>query len=277
MSLEDWWRLARGEHALITLVAVVVGGLLATKSFSPQLLLAAIGPALITLASFIINDYFDLVSDREMKRTDRPLVMKKIKFSDALYAAIILFVAGVAATIPFGVNAFLIALVYAAFAFLYSYRLKRMPLIGNLFVASSMAVPFLYGNVAANVPLQYLVIVFALIAFVVGIGREFFLTTRDVAGDKKLGSKTLPMIIGAKTTLLLASVLFFAGVLLSFLPAMRGVGVAYIFLVGICDLLLLKCVVVGMRNPSREGFNKIRKLSLIAMILGVLGFASLAV
>ena len=197
MALSDWWRLARGEHALITFVAVVVGGLLATRSFSAQLLFAAIGPALITLASFIINDYFDLVSDREMKRKERPLVSGKIKFSHALYASLTLFVLGVAATIPFGATAFLIALVYAVLAFLYSFKLKRMPLVGNLFVATSMAIPFIYGNVAAGVALRYIVAVFALIAFVVGVGREFFLTTRDVKGDRKLGSKTLPMVIGS--------------------------------------------------------------------------------
>ena len=66
------------------------------------------------------------------------------------------------------------------------------------------------------------------------------------------------------------------GVLLSILPVLRGVGVAYIVLVGACDLLLLQCVLIGMRNPSREEFNKIRRYSLVAMILGVLGFASLA-
>src|SRR3989338_3417223 len=93
-SLKNWWALCRGEHAILTLIAVAIGALISTKSPSISLLVIGVGPALITLASFVINDLLDMPTDKANKRTDRPLVSGKVSKNSALMATVVLYIAG---------------------------------------------------------------------------------------------------------------------------------------------------------------------------------------
>jgi geranylgeranylglycerol-phosphate geranylgeranyltransferase len=287
-KIMDWWSLARAEHAVMVAFGVLVGELLLLKTFGlytavENLLVPIAGPVLITLATFIFNDYSDYESDKALKRMDRPLVSKRIRRSSALLASVLLFPIGVLASSYAGETCFEIALAFAFFGWLYSAVLKKLPLLGNLFVAGTMAVPFVYGNYAiANSPV-FNSLVIAGIAFSAGLGRELFQTLRDVKGDRRIGAWTLPMVLGAKNTVRLSALFMDAAIALSVIALYFQSPMAPVKLI-LFGLLLLAsdasfaAVVSKILKSQNQGVLKeCRNLSLQALALGLAAFLVLSV
>jgi geranylgeranylglycerol-phosphate geranylgeranyltransferase len=282
VSFKAWLRLARIEHAFIAAFAVVAAQAFVTKRFDAAFLFPAIAPFLITAASFVLNDYYDFKSDKALRRKDRPLVNGAISRKHALYAAGALYALGIAFAALLPLLAFAIAFVYAAASVAYSSWLKRLPFVGNVFIASSMAVSFIYGGFAVSVSpngaLNYLIVLFALMSFFMGLGREFLITLRDVVGDKKIGARTLPMLIGAKRTVIAANALIYLGVVLSFIPffALPSLFLPYAALIVVADALLVATVLKTSLSHEKESLRFARNASLAAMLIGTLAFATLA-
>jgi len=273
-------RLTRIEHAFMLSLAAVIGEVIAgldVLSSLPLVLLTIIPPFFIEIASFAVNDYFDLESDRLNKRKDRPLVSGEIKPAVALYVSVIATVVGVSASWFINLECFLIALVFALLAWLYNYKLKDLPLLGNLYIGLTMAIPFVYGNLAVAPQVNGAVWVLGAIAFVTGVGREIMITTRDIKGDKEgRGSTTLPMVIGVKPAIYISSSLFTLAVCMSALPFMYFGNyvnnLAYVIPILFTDFVLLYVAVGIMRDHGQKFLKKSRKLTLIALGLGLVGF-----
>jgi 4-hydroxybenzoate polyprenyltransferase len=273
--MKEWIKLARAEHGLLTAIAVIIGEIIAAKGFCSGFIYPAIGPALITLAAFVTNDYFDYETDKANKRRDRPLVSGKIKKKDALAAAVFFYCAGLLATM-FHPIAFLIALIYAVFSVAYTPLLKKKPLVGNVYIASTMAIPFIYGNVVVSGILAQEIVLLSSIAFLSGVGREFLNTLRDVKGDKKIGAMTLPMFVGAKATVLLASLLILAAVFLSFIPLQEKIVYSYLIPVIVADALFVYAVLIALLRQDVASLKKCRNLTLMALFFGLVAFLALA-
>ncbi|MFH0835291.1 MAG: UbiA family prenyltransferase [Candidatus Micrarchaeota archaeon] len=297
-----WLRLARAEHSAIVLVAVMVAEAIASKRIDASLILPAIGPAVLTAGVFSLGDWFGWKTDKANKRKDRPIVSGEIKRKDALTFAAVLYVIGLALSFAFAPQAFWFVLAYALLSVTYDPILKKVPFVGNLFVASTMAASFVYGGlvmaavpIATTVPMQppeYSFVpgglvfsleaipatlwILAAMAFCAGVGRELLITLRDIKGDRKIGAKTLPMILGAKRTVMLASAFIYAAIAISALPIIYGVGIAYIALVTFADLLFLFAIFKAVLFPNAETLRDVRNLTLWAMMAGTLAFATLA-
>ncbi|PIT85901.1 hypothetical protein COU36_00675 [Candidatus Micrarchaeota archaeon CG10_big_fil_rev_8_21_14_0_10_59_7] len=270
-----WWRLARAEHSLIVLVAIMVAEAIASKRIDVSLLPPAIGPAVLTAGVFALGDWFGWKTDKANRRKDRPIVAGEIRRKDALLFAAALYVAGLALSFVFAPQAFWFVLAYAALSITYDPLLKKIPFVGNLFVASTMAASFVYGGLVAGGVTETLWILAAM-AFCAGVGRELLITLRDVKGDKKIGARTLPMILGAKRTVMLASAFIYAAIAISALPIIYGVGTAYIALVAFADLLFLFAIFKAVLFPNPETLRDVRNITLWAMMAGTLAFATLA-
>lgn len=283
-KIEAWLRLARIEHSFITFTAVVLGQAVAIGAtrfltILPTAVFSAIGPALITAAAFILNDWAGYESDRKNGRKDRPLVAGVIDRKSALYASIVLFLAGLLLVIPLANTLlFLIAAIYVLLSIAYDPLLKKLPLVGNVFIAASMAIPFVYGNfVVLPDSLDLRVVLLVLIAVFAGIGRELIITLRDVKGDRAIGAKTLPMILGPRRTAMAATYFIVVAVGISFIPAQTwGKSFLYVPAVLVADALFLKTVVEIMHNQKQETLAKARNRTLLAMAIGTLAFAGLA-
>ncbi|MFH1107248.1 MAG: UbiA family prenyltransferase [Candidatus Micrarchaeota archaeon] len=283
MAFSDWLRLARIEHSFMVAIAVVAAEAVAAKSaglpFDPlsvRALFPALGPFLITAAAFVLNDWFGVKTDKANRRKDRPLVSGKILRTDALKAAVFLYALGLLLAFYAGAAAFAIALAYAALSLAYDPFLKKMPLAGNVFIASSMAISFLYGNFAVVPQVTEFVWLFVGISFFAGVGRELLITLRDVKGDRKIRATTLPMLIGPRATAALSISLFAWAMVLSWVPLYRGAGAAYLLCVLLNNALVLTVMFAVSRSTSPAVLKKARDLTLAALVLGILAFASLA-
>ncbi len=276
--LKNWWRLTRAEHAFLTAFAVVMAEAIAAKSFTPAFLIPAIAPFFIVLASFALNDYLGFQSDEANKRFDRPLVSGAIKRVHALYSAMLFYVLGLASLILVNKTAFAIGFAFAVLSLFYDSYLKRVPLLGNAFIASSMSIAFVYGNAAladSLSNLNFFVLAFALMAFASGLGRELLITLRDVKGDRKAGMLTLPMLLGRRKTVIFASTLIYFAVAVSFLPLLVVFFIPYVVLVILADVFWLVVTKIMILEKDARVFKRVRNYSLYALGLGLLAFASL--
>lgn len=280
MSIDACWKLVRLEHSFMLAIAVVVGEVITLHAL-PQynlLLLSILPPMLVGAASFAINDYFDLKSDSINRRMDRPLVSGEITPRNALLLSLLLFTLGTAISIFIkNFNCFLLTLSFSILACLYSFTLKDIAVIGNIYIALTMAVPFVYGSMAVADYTPAAVILLSSIAFLSGLAREITGTVRDIRGDRAgRGSKTLPMLIGARNSLLLSSIFYMVSIALSILPYLyidpyKG-NQFYLVPVLINDVLLAYIALHSLGKPSKQFMKASRNLSLAAMFIALLGF-----
>lgn len=234
-----WLRLVRIQHALLSALGVAVGLLIAQKSMWQQAVGGAVGtncvgagncaaglfpapmiwllallvPVLINIGAFALNDYFDIQADKANKRMERPLVNGELKPSVAIWTAAVGLFLGVLAGFAINANVGIVALLFALLAIVYNYKLKEWPLIGNFYIALSMAIAFPFGALAAGMNWNAMPAATILLfwgALMAGSGREIVKSAQDMEGDKKArGAKTLPLIIGERASLRVAAICYF--------------------------------------------------------------------
>lgn len=272
-------RLTRFEHAIMLAIAVLIGEIIAfgaLPSFSWLLLSSLLVPVLSEMGSFALNDYLDVETDRINKRTDRPLITKEISLQFALYFSLLSICLSVLLSYLINFYAFGIALVFNLLAIFYNYKLKDLPILGNVYIALSMAIPFLFGSAVLLDSLDFSSVIFALflISFVAGLAREIVKSIQDMEGDKKARkSKTLPILIGERNSRIIAAILYLLFVPFAFAPFYFGLKQSPIALgvVGIADLGILYLACTLFLSGEQKVLKKARNLSLICLFIGLVG------
>ena len=270
-------RLTRIEHSIMLAVAVVAAELITGAGRLPPsviLVLSMLAPIFASMSAFAINDYLDIEADRANKKP-RPLVTKELKPVTALYTTGITAIAALALSAFINIECFAITLLFSTVSLLYSYGLKRLPLVGNAYVALAMAIPFLFGNYATSPQLSPAIVVVFSMAFMSGLAREIHGTIRDYNGDVKARhANTLPVAIGKPASALLALFLYIAAIAasawlyISFAPFSGNA--AYALLIGICDLAFAYVGIGFVMVPKQKFYDSTRNVSLGAMALAIL-------
>ncbi|PJA38569.1 hypothetical protein CO180_03220, partial [candidate division WWE3 bacterium CG_4_9_14_3_um_filter_41_6] len=117
--------------------------------------LALIAFCFIASASYIINDIFDLESDRK-----HPLKKSRPLASGAISISLGFFIAGVLAVLGFGIGYYvgfeflLVLFAYAVLTNSYSYALKHIELIDILVVSMGFVLRAIAGGVAIGVTIS---------------------------------------------------------------------------------------------------------------------------
>jgi geranylgeranylglycerol-phosphate geranylgeranyltransferase len=270
MNLKAVLRLTRIEHSIMLVIAVLAAELIARGLPSlPVLVLSLITPIFISMAAFAINDYFDLKVDKINKK-ERPLVTGELRPIDALYVTSASLIIGIAASLLINYYAFVIAVIFGALALLYSYRLKGVVLLGNAYIAFSMAIPFIFGSYVVNSTIGANIVLVAAMIFLSGLAREIHGTIRDVKGDSRARNfQTLPRVIGIDGSASLALLLYLIAILISiylfFFAAPFRSNLLYAFLIAVTDLLLLYTGIGFITEHRQKFYDKSRGISLAAM------------
>jgi len=277
--LKEVWKLTRFEHALMFALSVLIAQIISLGRFPDVSLLFFISlsvPVLSEVGSFSLNDYLDVGTDRLNKKTDRPLVNGTILPGFALWLSIICLLLSTVLSVLFGTFVFLLVFLVNSFSVLYNWKLKDLPLAGNFYIALTMGVPFIYGNLVVAQPLIPLIFILAMLGFVSGLAREIIKSIQDMAGDKAArGSKTLPLLIGEKNSLIAAVFIYLIFVPLTFVPFFYGLqfnpfAVALILAANLGIIYL--CINLVVSKDRHSAFKLARKLSLISLFIGLCGF-----
>ncbi len=281
MKIKAYWDLLRLEHGIMYGIGVIIGIFVSDSSyFNIQNIVLGFFTALFLQASaFALNDYFDFEVDLANNRFDRPLVRGEISKKEALIASLILAPVGSLFAYLISFIAFILAIFITIIGYIYDIKLKEYGLVGNFYIALSMAVPFLFGSVIAKSTFTLQAVILALIAFLSGVGREIMKGIEDVEGDAIRNVKTIARMRGIKSAAFHASILFIASIVLSFIPFMLlkeyYLDFKYLFPIALTDAIFLKIAIELIKldeNKVKQKIRNFRKQTLMAMSLGLVGF-----
>ncbi len=277
-KLTGFLRLTRIEHSIILAFAVIAAEIiLGFRITIPTFIIALIPPVFVSMGAFAINDYFDIAVDRKNGFLDRPLVNHTFNKSTAIYIYLITTGIGIISSVLINTYAFAITLVFAFAAYLYSYKLKEVVVIGNAYIAFSMAIPFIYGNYIITNALSPNIALISLVVFLSGLGREIHGMVRDAKGDKGVRKiRNIIHYIGERGANVLAAVLYTFAILISlfmffFMLPFKGNAV-YIIPIMVIDILLVYNVRIYFTKNAIKRYKLSRNLSLAAMGAATLVF-----
>jgi len=281
------WELMRLEHGVMIFIAILIGAIIALNGEeipdSKNLFLIFFTALFLEASTFALNDYYDFEIDKKNKRTDRPLVRGDLKPKTALLLFYILFPLGIICAYFVNLLCFIIALITAILAILYDAKIKKIKLVGNFYIAYTMAIPFVFGGASVlegntlSVTIHPAIYIIALIAFLAGSGREVMKDVMDFEGDKKSGVRSLPIYIGCRKSNIVAALFYIAAIAMSFLPycfEIFGVyyqNIYYLIFVLITDLMFLttSLQLIVKKNPHLKMY---RTYTLVAIFIGLLAF-----
>ncbi|MHC1586403.1 MAG: geranylgeranylglycerol-phosphate geranylgeranyltransferase [Candidatus Hecatellaceae archaeon] len=278
MKAKAYFRLLRPPNCAMMGLAVLVGEYLTLGRLdSWASLLGFLTAFTLTGGSMAANDYFDREVDRINEPT-RPIPSGQVKPGEALMLASIMGLLGLfsafASWIFFGGwLAPMVAGASFALAIYYNGWGKRFGLLGNLMVSACVAIPFLYGAFMVGVMPSLALMFFAAMAFLSNTGREVLKGMADVEGDRLRKVKTIAIQCGLKAAAIAASAFYVAAVVLSvFPPALNLVSVYYVPPVAGCCLGFAYISLKILSKPRVEEAKRLKKLSLLSMLLGLIGF-----
>ena len=262
--------LLRVGNCLIIAVAALVGYTIGGGRDSSIAILLSLAAASLGAWGNIVNDYFDVDVDR-VNKPWRPLVKGVIKPREAFTLGLLLSALGISASALVSPPCALTAVAAAALLFLYSWRLKRSGLPGNVAVATLSALSIVYGGLASPRPSASLLP--ALYAFVVILGRELAKGLEDMKGDTAAGIKTVAVVHGPRAAVLASTAVLLTLVAMSPLPVLLlGYGPGYLAaaLLGV-DLPVMYAIALLARDPIANAWRATRVLK-IPLLMGLIAF-----
>jgi geranylgeranylglycerol-phosphate geranylgeranyltransferase len=248
-------------------VAIIISGKLQPLS---NVILAIISYGiLIHAAANTINDYFDADIDR-INKPDRPIPSGQISGKTAFNTAMIEFVFGVLLAIFINLPAFLLALIFSILLYLYSYKLKKIALLGNLTVSLATASAFICGGVAVS--RVYETVIPATFAFFYHFGREIIKDIQDIKGDLQHHAKTFPIVYGIKASLYLTTASYLFLMMITYLPFALDIYSYKYFLIilfGVYPVLIIALIRIW-QNQDSATLGQISNLLKLNMLVGLL-------
>ncbi|NPV50107.1 MAG: UbiA family prenyltransferase [Candidatus Methanofastidiosum sp.] len=245
-------QLIRLDLSFAAAICVVAGEILALSGIPSlgQIIAGFSCGFFISASALVLNDYFDLESDR-INAPNRPLPSGMVSKSEIIYLTVFTTLLGLYSAFVLGMSVLIIGIIFWIIGVLYNWKLKRTGLLGNIMVASSVAITFIIGGIAVGNPWNVTVWSFGLMAFLVDLGEEISADAMDLEGDKLQNSKSIAIVWGRKVALKVSSLLFGLVILVSFFPLIFGnLGNIYLLAMAIIDANIIYFVYKLLKSKT---------------------------
>ena len=264
-------KITRPLNVVITFFVVVVAILISqTEQTSFYiLLLSSMAASLVAAAGNIINDIFDIETDK-ISHQNRVLVLGEITKKQAWYLYIILNITSILLALSLSAIFFVIVFFTILLLFFYSAYLKQQPLVGNLIIASITGLTFIYGGYASGNPLA--AIVPAVFAFLINFIREIVKDIQDIEGDLKLNYKTFPIRFGidkSKQLIVLITLILIGFSVYPYLTKLYHIEYFIIMMVFVNPILII-CLKYLFDSIKSNGIAIASNLLKLNMVLGLI-------
>ncbi len=178
----------RPGNGIMAITGVFLGSWLANSQLSLIKILTLSFAALAALSfGNVINDIKDLDGDK-INHPQRPLPKGVLSIKEAYLLSIILAILSLILAAYVSFFHFLVTLIPITLLSLYTYKLKAVPLAGNVLVSLLVAYTLIYGAISS---IDFKAVIFpAILAFLLNMEREIIKDLQDMAGDLQTGVKT---------------------------------------------------------------------------------------
>jgi geranylgeranylglycerol-phosphate geranylgeranyltransferase len=260
----------RPINLLITFLVIIVACIISIKGDYSVLkvFFAGLTGALTVSAGNVINDYFDINIDK-INRPHRILPKGELTLKEALGFYIFLFLVSLLLSIFISLIALLEVFFASALLFLYSYKIKKIPLLGNFVVAFLTGFAFIYGGMAVDN--SKAAIIPALFALLINFIREIVKDMEDIEGDKQQGINSYPAIRGFKKAKMIIVFITSVLIILTAFPFINELyAIEYFIIVMVIVNPLLVYIVKSLfDDDSTKNLNKLSNLLKLNMVIGL--------
>lgn len=275
--MNPYIEILRPGNAVMGAIAIILIAII-DKTISIPIILAMLAVFFETAAGNVINDYFDYKIDL-INKPERPLPSGRISLKAGRNYGYLQFLLGTVCGFLISYLTsnwipFVIVLISDVILYLYAYKLKSTPLIGNLAVGFMTGFGFVFGGYTINTPEIISISLFlGFFAFVMTTAREIIKDIEDVEGDEAEGAKTLPILIGTKTPAILAICLIVIdSALCPILYFYNIFGIYYLAVIAIAVILFLYSAILIFKSQDRETAHKASKYLKIGMLIAFVAF-----
>jgi len=235
--------------------------------FDINLLLIVIASAVVIAGGYIINNFYDSEKDlinRPNKSMLDKLVSQNTKLS--FYFVLNFFTIIMASYVSFKAVLFFSGYIFAIW--LYSHKLKKRPIIGNLLSAILSIIPFFtifiyYKN------FDTVVFVHATFLFLVIVMKELIKDLENLKGDLALNYRTIPIVYGehiSKKTITFLSILTTFPTYL--LIKQFEIGYMYLYFYS-CIILFVVFLVFLWKSSTKSHYLVLHNILKIIIVVGV--------
>lgn len=235
--------------------------------FSFKFIVVFFSILLITAAGYVINDYYDIEID-QINKPQKVIVGNILPKNQVLF--IYLFLNLLAIFLVKNERIWLIiSFLSVIFSlWLYSYILKGLPIVGNIMVAILSALPLII--IAYFFEYSYkIILIYSFFAFGISLIREIVKDMEDFEGDKTLGLKTIPILIGIEKSKLAAK-LFLVVFILIFVYLIYSISSNYIYFIAIFCPLFLWVFIRLQKAKIKSDFTYLSNFLKFIMLFGVI-------
>jgi geranylgeranylglycerol-phosphate geranylgeranyltransferase len=264
--------IARIPNCIMMGLAVIIGEFmtLRTEMATYSAVIGFFVGFLLVAGSMAINDILDAEIDRT-NNPRRPIPSGRVSKTEAAVFAAIMLVIGLSLAFALSALNLLIAVLAVALMLYYNRFGKKTGLPGNAVVSANLAIPFIFGGAIGGI--NNTLYIFALLAFLAGMGREVIKGMADIAGDSKRGVRTLAVSKGLVVASKTGALFFVVAVLLSVIPAaLKIVSWLYAPIVLVCDTGFLYSAYSIVKDPSPRNALRSKNQALASMLLGLIAF-----
>jgi geranylgeranylglycerol-phosphate geranylgeranyltransferase len=224
----------------------------------------------LVAGSMACNDILDAEIDA-INNPSRPIPSGRVSKNEAAAFAAVTLLIGLALASMLSMLNLLIAAVAVILMLCYNKYGKKTGLPGNALVSANLAIPFIFGAAIGGVDAT--ICIFALLAFLAGMGREVIKGMADIAGDSKRGVNTLAVAKGLNAASKVGALFLVAAVVLSAIPPAFGlVSWLYAPIVVVCDVGFLYSARSIVKNPSPANAVRSKTHALVWMLIGLIAF-----
>ena len=271
------FQLIRLHNCLIAGAGVWVGAYLAGSNYDNiYVYLTSLAAALACGAGNAFNDFVDIESDR-INHPRRPLPGGRIKLFTALLISFILGIFSLISAAFVNPGVFLLIFLVLLLVLMYSLKLKKIVLLGNLAVAAAGAVPFIIGAMAVkrdvifSLPGIWVPSAFALIFH---LGREMVKDMADLKGDTDSKLRTLPALVSPARFMAIVTAVFVLLISMTLTPLFFAWyrPFFYYIVILLVDIPLVFLIIYLWLSPKEGRFGAVGSIFKLLMITGLVAF-----
>ena len=264
-------KITRPINVFITFIVVIVAVLITQQQKIELLtiLLAAVSAAITAAAGNIINDIYDLETDK-ISHPNRVLVKKNISVKQVWIYYFILNTIAIIIAGYISITLLSIVLIVIFLLFLYSSILKRLPLIGNITISFITGLVFIYGGILTGNP--FAAVIPGCFAFLINLIREIVKDIQDVLGDSKSNFKTFPVVFGidkSKRIIFVSTLLLIVFTFYPFISQLYKIEYFLVIMILVNPILIVVVKKMFDKN-AEENLGIISNLLKMNMVIGLI-------
>jgi geranylgeranylglycerol-phosphate geranylgeranyltransferase len=187
---------------IATLISVILGS---EGNLNPYIVASIVAASYwLGLATYVYNDLTDFEVDK-INRTKRPSVTGKATKNQLIITVCVMFSTGLGIAASINFYTFGVSIIFTVLAIIYShpkFKLKNKFALKTVITASGAGLLSLMGGMAmlnTSLPILYSAFAFFVFYFILSPLGDI----ADIIGDRAVGRRTFPIVLGMKPTLII--------------------------------------------------------------------------